>query len=127
MGVAVKPEVTLTDDTGDVEYTLIMAVFRKGGQHDGHYFMAAPTADQQWTVYDSHTMYDPMTLPDLKKTWGKYAHAVIYKCKLWPAQDDWKLLNPTAVMHRPALPIRCALVVSHMQRTARSSTQLLCQ
>ena len=87
------------DDTGDT----------------GHYFMAAPADAGKWAVYDSQTVYGPMTLPDLKKEWGQYARGVVYQCKALPVQDDWKLLKPTGVMHRPALPIRCGLVISHPQ------------
>ena len=98
VGMKLEATIQLQDDSGTVEYQLMLVIFREGGQNSGHFYVAAPTPAGTWRMFNNHQVLMPMQLRDLQKEYGKRVHGVVYRRRSAPAEDDWACLNPTALL-----------------------------
>ena len=105
VGMKLEAAIQLQDDSGIVEYQLMLIIFREGGHNNGHYYVAARTPTNTWKMFNNNQAMMPMQLRDLQKNYGKRVHGVVYMRKSAPAEDDWACLNPTGRLALRQVPL----------------------
>ena len=101
VGLRFEAQIELQDQSGSVPYRLALIIFRIGGQHNGHFYVAEPTTAGMWRVLNQHRASAAMSLKTLHRLEGTNAHGLIYVRTKAPAQDDWASLDPNAGNVRP--------------------------
>ena len=113
VGMKLETAIQLQDDSGIVEYQLMLIIFREGRHNNGHYYVAARTPTATWKMFNNHQAMMPMQLRDLQKNYGKRVHGVVYRRKSDPAEDDWACLNPTGRLASRQVPLPRAPSAPH--------------
>ena len=103
VGLKLEPNMTLHDDSGQVQYRLAMVVFRTGGLKDGHFYVAAPASHTSWRLFNNNNASPPMSLRALRQEHGAHVHGMVYVRTEKPAGalDEW--YKPTG---QAEIPVR---------------------